>query len=109
MKQNPYDATSITSQTRPTRWMIVAGSVSLGLAAVCLLITAMMMMWTFSALAEPNTAPQPSELASGFSNAVISSFAVGPLGLLGIVFLILGFVRRQPISSVLPHNLKEQA
>lgn len=103
MSQNPYEASTATPtvpRTRPTRWMIVTGSILLGLAVCCLLATVLMMMLSFDAIADSTTAPKPSELAGGLSTAMIPSVAVIPLGLAGIVFLIMGLMRRQPVSSV---------
>lgn len=102
MNQNPYEtnpAATSSPRMRPTRWMVTTGSILLGLALCCFLATVLMMMWSFDALADSTTPPKPSDLASGISTAMISSFAGIPLGLAGLVFLVLGFVRRQRASS----------
>ena len=102
MSQIPYETSTKTcpaSQPGPTRWMIFTGCILLGLAAACLITTVAMMMWSFGELANPNTAPQPSDMANGISTAMISQFAAIPLGMAGIAFLIIGFIRRQTVTS----------
>ena len=44
------------------------------------------------------TAPTPTELANGISIATGPSVAATPLGLLGIVLVIAGLIRRRPVS-----------
>ncbi|TWU32769.1 hypothetical protein Q31b_58120 [Novipirellula aureliae] len=99
---NPYqagDASIATPRTRATRWMIWTGAVTLSLAFLCLIATAIGMMWTFNTIATSSTTPRPSDLANGINSALIPSVAAAPLALVGIVLLILGFVRRQPVRD----------
>ena len=103
MSQIPYETSTKTypgTQSGLTRWMILTGFVLLGLAAACLVTTVAMMMWFFGELAEPNTTPQPSVMASRISTGMISQLAAIPLGLVGIAFLIIGFIRRQTVTSM---------
>lgn len=102
MDQNPYEATTTSSnpRTQATRWMIVTGGVLLALAALCFCVTVAMLISTYGSLAGSSDAGvKPSEIASGISTAMIPSVAVVPLSLLGIIFLIVGFVRRQPVTD----------
>ncbi len=85
-------------QTRATRWMLWAGAVALALAALCLVATVLGMIRSFDVIANASSTPKPSELATGISLALIPSLAGGPLAIVGIVLLILGFVRRRPVS-----------
>ncbi len=99
---NPYqagDASIAAPRTRATRWMIWAGAVALLLAVLCLIATVLGMTWSFDAIATSSTTPKPSDLASGISYPLIPSVAAVPLALVGIVLLILGFVRRRPIAE----------
>ena len=80
--------------------MVAVGCVSLGVAAACLLATVIMMKWSFDAVANASSVPDPSKLANGINTAMIPAIAVAPLALIGVVFLILGLVRRQPLNSV---------
>lgn len=79
--------------------MIWTGAVALALAVLCLITTVLEMMWSFEAIATASSTPKPSDLANGISNALIPSIAAGPLALVGIVFLILGFVRCRKITE----------
>ena len=47
----------------------------------------------------PDRAANPSEVASVIAFAMLPLFAVIPLGVLGIVLLILGFVIRRPVDK----------
>ena len=102
MNQNPYfpgKELAAEPRTRTTRWMIWAGAASLLLAGFCLIATVLGMMWSFNVIATSGTTPSASELANGISFAMLPSIAAVPLALLGIVFLILGFGRRQPVAE----------
>ena len=99
---NPYqagDASIATPRTGATRWMIWTGAVALLLAVFCLIATVFGMIWSFAAIATSPTTPDPSDLANGISNALIPSVAAAPLAIVGIVLLILGFVRRRPVGD----------
>ena len=101
MNHNPYEpgnATGAEPRTRATRWMVWAGACSLSLAVFCLVATVVGMMWSFNEIATSTTTPKPSDLATGISYAMIPSIAAAPLALFGVAFLILGFVRRQPLA-----------
>lgn len=103
MSQNPYEvgtATSHAQRTRPTRWMIVTGCICLGLAVLSLIATVVVMMWSFELVAKTNAASAPYDLANGISFAMIPSVAAVPLGLVGILFLVLGFVRRRSVTDI---------
>ncbi len=102
MNQNPYQsgiASAAAPRTRATRWMVWAGAVALLLAVICLIATVVGIMWSFHVVATSSSTPEPSDLAKGISIALIPSIAAAPLALVGIVLLILGFVRRQPIAE----------
>lgn len=97
MNPNPHEpgnAVTVVPRTRATRWMVWAGVVALLLAAFCLVATVVGMVWSFDAVATSSSTPKPSDLADGISTALIPSIAAAPLVLVGIVFLVLGFVRR---------------
>lgn len=102
MNANPYESGTVSTsapKTRATRWMILAGAVVLTLAVLCLLATVVGMTWSFNTIADASSTPDPSDLADGISTALIPSIAAIPLAIAGIVLLILGFVRREPVSS----------
>ncbi len=102
MSRNPYESSTsahMTTRTSPTRWMIVTGSILLALALCCYLATVLMMMLSFNTLSTPTSTVQVSDLAGRISTAMVSSFAGIPLMLTGLVFIIFGFIRRQPVVS----------
>ena len=102
MTENPYQpgtAANATSKTRATRWLVWSGIAALLLAALCLVATVVGMTLAFDTMANASSTPSPSELANGISFATIPSFAAAPLGLLGNVLLIVGFIRRRPVSN----------
>jgi hypothetical protein len=101
MVENPYEsakATSSTPKKRATRWLVWSGIVSLTLAATCVVITVVGMMLTFNSIATSATPPKPSDFAHGISVASLPLLAVVPLGILGIVLLVTGFIVRQPVD-----------
>jgi hypothetical protein len=58
MNESSYEAgaeTQVVSATRASRWMLVVGSISLVLAALCLIATVVGMMWSFQSLANSST------------------------------------------------------
>ena len=59
------------------------------------------MLVTFDAIASsPTTPPQvASQVAHNVNMAMVPMYAVFPLGILGIVLLILGLVIRQPAAK----------
>ena len=101
MEDNPYKPGSIAgkSKTRATRWLMWTGCAALMLAASCIVATVMGMIWSFDSIANSSVAPKPSDLATGISNAMIPLVAAIPLAILGVAFLIIGFIRREPIDS----------
>ena len=102
MNSNPYqsgNAPAVAPRTRATRWMVWAGAVAILLAGICLIATVIGMMWSFEAVATTSATPKPSDLSNGISNALLPSIVAAPLALVGIVLLILGFVRRQPVDG----------
>jgi len=78
--------------------MFVAGVSALILATVCLDAAVIGIFGAVQLLAEPSIVQQ-SELASSISSALVFSIATLPLGYLGVVLLILGFVSQQPAPS----------
>jgi len=108
MSENPYEASATMADnalTQPTRWMIVVGCVLISIAAICLFVMVAMMMLSFNELAVPNSNPNPSKLAARIDWAMIPALAATPLGLLGIIFVIIGFVRRRPVEIDSNHSL----
>jgi hypothetical protein len=77
--------------------MIWAGLVALLLAILCLVATFFGLRAAFDAIATTSSTPLPSDLADGINRALLPSYAAAPLALLGIVLLILGLIRRQPV------------
>lgn len=102
MGSSPYEVTSSEDnhgRAVGTRWMIVVGCVSLLLAAVCLIAVIVGTMLSFRAIANSPTAPSPSDLAGSIGMAAIPAYAVGPLAIVGVVLLVLGYVTRKPASK----------
>lgn len=103
MSNNPYSPPSSVNpacKTRCTRWLVYLGLACLALSALCFGLTCAAMFLSFRAIAASPTAPTPAQLALGISWALVPSYAVVPLGLIGIVLLILGFAIRQPDREV---------
>ncbi len=101
MEDNPYTPGTIASKprSRASRPLLWAGFTSLALAAICIIATVIEMIWSFDAVAKSSTTPKPSDLATGISNAMIPSVAAIPLAILGVILIIVGFIRRKPIDS----------
>ena len=100
MDSNPYTprlSETAKRQTRPTRWMILSGGVALSLAFICLIGVVVGMMWSFDSLAGSGTTGSPTVVASRLDAVLIPSVVTAPLALVGVILLILGFVRRQPV------------
>ena len=101
MVENPYKpgtAAPIRPKSRATKWLVWSGIVLLALAAVCVLVTVIGMLLVTRFIAN-STGPEPSDLARGISVVLLPSVAAVPLGVLGIVLLVCGFVVRKPISQ----------
>ena len=99
---NPYEPGTVTTtpnKTRSTRWLVWSGVALLSLAALCLVATIIGMMWSFESVANSSSTPAPYSLARGISYASLPSIGIVPLGVLGIVLLIAGFLVRQPASK----------
>jgi ABC-type Fe3+ transport system permease subunit len=100
MEDNPYTPGSASKpKTRASRRWLWAGFTVLAGAAICIVTTVIGMIWSVDAVARSSTAPEPSDLASGVSNALIPSIAATPLAILGFALLIVGFIRREPVYS----------
>jgi NADH:ubiquinone oxidoreductase subunit 5 (subunit L)/multisubunit Na+/H+ antiporter MnhA subunit len=90
------------AKTRATRWLVWSGVISLLLAILCMASSFMLTLWgmvsTFNTRSNPPTKPVSSEVVRHYMGlAEIPLYAVVPLGLLGILLLILGFVLRRPV------------
>jgi len=102
MSSNPYESPICAErpqETRPTWWAIWSGIACLLVAALCFLLTVAGMVLSFHTLAQSSTTPTPADLANGISIAMISSFAAIPLGLLGIILVIVGLAVRRPMEE----------
>jgi len=102
MNTNPYESPTGVApprKTRGTRWAIWSGVACLLLAAICALLTVAGMVLSFQSVAESATPPRPEDLATGISIALIPAFGIVPLGLLGVVLLIVGLVVRRPVEE----------
>ena len=102
MNPNPYqsgNASAAAPRTRATRWMIWTGAGAFLLAILCVIATVLGAMRSFDAIAPSSTPPKPSDLANVINFWMIPSAAAAPLAIIGIVLLILGFVRRRPVSE----------
>ncbi len=103
MENDPHELPP--PKTRATRWLVRSAVACLVLAALCwaagFIITLREMLVTFDAIAtSPTTPPQvASQVAHTINMAMVPMYAVFPLGILGIVLLILGLVIRQPVAK----------
>lgn len=86
---------SVSPRPRPRSWLVWSGVASLVLAVVCVLLTLTETIRVFNRLAHM-TMPKPADFAEGMSLALIPTFVAAPLGLLGIVLLVAGFIWRKP-------------
>ena len=102
MDESPYSPgieSNGSLKTRATRWMIWVGTVALSLAGLFLLATVIGLISSFNAIANSSsTSPDPAVLARDINTALMFSIPAVPLAITGIVFLILGFIIRQPVS-----------
>lgn len=99
MDENPYESTAhggSPTKTRATLWLVWSGVASLALSVACAIATVVGMIASFAAIAESSTAPRPENLARYISYALLPGYAVIPLGLLGIILVVLGFAIRRP-------------
>lgn len=98
MAQNPYEPAHAVSPTpqqpRPGRRLVWAGVALLAVAAIGVLISVLGMMLAFDTVARSNSV-NPSGLAQGIKWATIPSLAALPLGVAGIVLIVVGIVRRR--------------
>jgi hypothetical protein len=105
MTENPYEsdtAISFARQTRATRWLIWPGLGAIALAAACVVIIVLRMVLAFNSSASSSA----TDLSEAISVAILPSIAAIPLGILGIVLLIAGFVIRQPLRTLTPPAVK---
>jgi serine/threonine protein kinase len=103
--ENPYEsanASSFAPKTRATRWLIWPGVGSMTLAAACVVIVVFRMVLAFDSSASSSA----TALSEAISLAILPSIAAVPLGILGIVLLIAGFVVRQPVRAFTPSLVK---
>ena len=101
MTENPWQPSHATypkPPTRPTRWLVRSGIVSLAAAFVCFLATLVGMYLAFQSIAH-STAPKASDFAQGIGVASIPSMASVPLAILGVVLIVAGLTIRQPIRD----------
>lgn len=100
MISNPDQPGEASSKTRATRWMVSVGVTAILLAGVCLLVTVVGLVLSANSITAANIG-DPTELADSMDRIRIAAFpamASGPLFVVGLVFLILGFIRREPVS-----------
>lgn len=98
MTDNPFKSGAILDDPRDpraTRWMLWFGGIAILLAILCLLATVAGIIWSYNSIAASSVAPKPSDVANGSSSVLILPVIAVPLFVVGLVFLILGFVRRQ--------------
>lgn len=99
MDHNPYEPPSSpaeTPRTRPIRWLVWSGVICLVLAALCFAATVLGMLVTFSAIGRSPTV-SAEQVARGISIAMLPAAAVVPLGVVGILLLVLGLVFRRRV------------
>ena len=104
MNENAYESSTAIDRprkTQVTKWAIWLGVTCLLLAALCAVATVLGIMASFRAAAGSGS-PRPADLAEGIGNSLIPAFGIVPLGLAGIVLLIIGFVVRRPASCESP-------
>jgi hypothetical protein len=89
--------TEDTPKTRSSRWLVCSGIALISVSALCFSTTIYGMEMSFDSIAESSASARPSELAHRISLALIPSYAAWPVGILGIVLLVLGFAVRRPI------------
>ena len=102
MNENPYVSPKTAGVPRKTRgigWAIWSGVACLVVAAICGLLTVVLMISSFRTIAQTNSTPKPTDLAEGISNAMLPLYGIVPFGLLGIVLVIVGLVVRRPIKQ----------
>ena len=105
MDQNPYQPPQVrfsaatSPKSRATRWLVCLGVTSLLLAGLCFFVTLWGMLATFNTISTSSTELPASQVADGISRALLPSMMVGPLGLLGIVLLILGWLFRRQVGK----------
>ena len=66
------------------------------LAVVCLALTTVGMSDAFEAA---DTGASAADLATGISLSLVASYAAAPLGLVGIVLLLVGFLVQRPAAD----------
>jgi len=102
MRENPYESPA-TSDARPrtqgTKWALWSGIACLVAAGLCFVLTIVMMASCFDTFGSAPATPRPEDLANGIARAMIPAYGVLPLGLLGIVLIVVGLVVRRPVDK----------
>jgi len=99
MNENAYESPTVVDtppKTRGTRWAIWSGIVCLLLAVLCVIATVAGMIVSFNNVASDANTPSAEELAAGISRSMIPFYGAIPLGLAGVVLLVIGFLVRRP-------------
>ena len=102
MDRNPYElpsSTSAATKTRACRWLVWSGVACLVLAGLCMAASVLVIMVGMLHSLSSDEVLRPSEIAREISIAIIPSALMIPLGVLGILLLILGFVIRRPVDK----------
>jgi len=101
MTENPYRSPRTVGpspKTRSTRWLVWSGLVCLGLALLGVAFTIAGMIFSFHTIAHSSTTPKPSDLAHEITISLVATVATMPLGIVGIVLLIVGLLIRRPVE-----------
>lgn len=103
MRDNPYaPAKATASSPAYRRWNVLASSgVScIVLAMGCAAASVAMMIHSFDAIATSSSTPEASEITEAISTSLIPAYAIVPLGLVGLVLIVVGSLpRRRPAQN----------
>lgn len=105
MNENAYQSPTKVEgpeTVRGVRWAFWAGIVCLLVAALCVVITVVGMILAFQTVDRGPGTPAPEDLGQGISNALIPSCAAVPVGLAGVILVIVGLVSRRSIPPSQP-------
>lgn len=72
--------------------MKLAGILLLIIGGLLMLCVPVSMWWTYQQIANSPSSPAPADLADGISQSVVFGLLALPVGLLGLVLLLLGIV-----------------
>lgn len=90
---NPYESPSLDSK-REVVWYrrrrVVIGLVCLMLAGICLLGTIISLDRAFRIIADSSASVEPSDFAKAVSRSLLFTIPAAPLGVVGLVLLVLG-------------------